>query len=286
MVFRKAIILLTSISAIFVTSCMRQSSAMADSTAEISNLHPATQPVLNIPSRTPFSPLLPTISPSITSTITPTLSPSITTVSLDTPTLTLTIEPEQSQLPEEHFITGIFGHRQTYSISCEASAAADWANFFGAEAYESTIQFSLPLSDNPEKGFVGNVNDPWGQIPPYSYGVHAEPIAQALRDLYGLPAQAEKGFSLEEIKREIANDRPVLAWVIGNMVTGYPTEYTDSEGNTTLVAAYEHSVVLTGYNEDRIRYLNNGNFYEIPTDLFLNSWDALGNMVVFYRIEE
>ncbi|MHB8133179.1 MAG: C39 family peptidase [Anaerolineaceae bacterium] len=284
MILRKPILLLVSASLLLLTACINQSNARIESTVEILSMQQPTQLISFIQSKTPFLPLLPTI----TSTITPTLSFTSTSVPLSTSTRTptLTIEPEPTALPEEYFISGIFGHPQTYSISCEASAAADWANFFGVEAYESTIQFSLPISDNPEKGFVGNVNDPWGQIPPYSYGVHAEPIAQALRDLYELPAQAEKGFTLDEIRNEIANDRPVLAWVIGNMVTGFPTEFTDSEGNTTIVAAYEHSVVITGYSKDRIRYLNNGNFYEIPIDLFLNSWDTLGNMVVFYRNSE
>ena len=276
-------ILLVTVTLFLVTSCMRPSIKMAKSAIEIPNIPQPTQQIPFMLSKTPFLPLIPVIA----SSNTPTLTPNSTSIPLDTPvstsTPTLISEAQPTALPEEHFISGIFGHRQTYSISCEASAAADWANFFGVEAYESTIQFSLPISDNPDKGFVGNVNDPWGQIPPYSYGVHAEPIAQVLRDAYELPAQAEKGFTLDEVRNEIANDRPVLAWVIGNMVTGFPTEFTDSEGNSTIVAAYEHSVVLTGYSKDRIRYLNNGNFYEIPIDVFLNSWDALGNMVVFYR---
>lgn len=254
--------------------------------------------IMNETTVTPFQPVAPTSTPAYTITAVPaatqtytaTTVPTATTLPTETPVPTFTPEPEptdlpdeQPAIPDEYFITGIYGHRQTYSISCEASAATDWAKFFGVDAYESTIQFHIPLSDNPDFGFVGNVNDPWGQIPPYSYGVHAEPVAAALRDLYELPARAEKDFSLDEVKREIANNQPVLAWVIGNMVGGYPTEYTDSQGNIAIVAPYEHAVVLTGYGTDRIRYLNNGNFYEIPTEFFLISWQVLGNMVVFYH---
>ena len=86
--------------------------------------------------------------------------------------------------------TSISGHVQTYELGCEASAAVDWAGYYDVLIYESTFQFGLPLSDNPELGFVGNVTtDGWGQIPPDAYGVHAEPIAELLRE-YGLPAQA------------------------------------------------------------------------------------------------
>ena len=95
----------------------------------------------------------------------------------------------------------------------------------------------MPISDNPEKGFVGDVNDPWGQTPPYSYGVHAAPIAAVLKEEYDLPARAEKGFTLDQVKTELAADQPIIAWVIGNMVGGYPAEYTSSDGETTIVAA-------------------------------------------------
>jgi uncharacterized protein YvpB len=229
-------------------------------------------------SKTPLDSINPTPTASITATRLPTstLFPTSTVVP------SLTPKPSPTPIPDEHYITGIFGHRQYYAISCESSSAADWASFFGVQIYESDIQFSLPTSDNPEKGFVGDVNDPWGQTPPYSYGVHAAPIAQVLKEDFKLPAKAAKGFTLEEVKAELATDQPIIAWVIGNMVGGFPAEYKDKNGQTTIVAAYEHTVILTGYSADHIRYLNNGRFYEVPNEVFFNSWGVLGNMVVFY----
>jgi uncharacterized protein YvpB len=171
--------------------------------------------------------------------------------------------------------------RQSYSLSCESRSAVDWAAFFEVEIFESTFTFELPRSDNPDKGFVGDVNGPWGQVPPYSYGVHAGPVADLLQ-AYGLPAIAATGFTLEQLKREIASGEPVIAWVIGNMVGGIPAEYTDTEGDTALVAAYEHAIIVIGYSEEIIRYKNNGTMYEIPVEVFLNSWGVLNNMVVYY----
>ena len=60
---------------------------------------------------------------------------------------------------------------------------------------ESQFQFQLPISDNPDYGFVGLVTDPWGQVPPYSYGVHAFPVANLLRSSYGMKAKAIKNTS-------------------------------------------------------------------------------------------
>jgi uncharacterized protein YvpB len=186
--------------------------------------------------------------------------------------------------PPEHHIPSIHGHRQFFELGCETSAAVDWAAFFGVTINEFNFQYDLPLSDNPDKGFVGDVHGPWGQIPPYAYGVNAGPVAALLRS-YGLPAQAYKNYTLDEIKIQIARDQPVITWVIGNVVGGRPTEYTDSEGDTVIVAAYEHVIIVTGYNEQtgRVRYLNNGNFYEVPEDVFLNSWGILENMVVVHE---
>lgn len=183
-------------------------------------------------------------------------------------------------IPDEHYIVNISGHRQYYGIGCEASAVTDWAAYFGVNIVESHFQFQLPLSDNPDYGFVGLVTDPWGQVPPYSYGVHAYPVANLLRSLYGMNARGLKGFSLEQLKAEVAANRPVIAWVIGNMVGGIPYKYIDKEGREVIVAAYEHVVIITGYSQDTIRYLNNGKFFDIPNQYFENSWSVLGNMVV------
>jgi uncharacterized protein YvpB len=188
-------------------------------------------------------------------------------------------------LPESHYIWDIWGHRQYFPIGCEASAAHDWAWFFGVDINEFNFQMELPVSDNPDLGFVGSVEGPWGQVPPYAYGVHAAPVAQVLRDNYGIPAQAAKEFSIDEIKREIASNQPVIAWVIGNCVGGIPYEYVDQAGNTVVVAAYEHVVIITGYNEDSLRYMNNGKFYDIQYEYFENSWSVLGNMVLYLADE-
>lgn len=184
--------------------------------------------------------------------------------------------------PDSFYIINITGHRQAYSLSCEASVAVDWANYFGVGIFEYTFQTSLPHSDNPDYGFVGDVNSLWGQVPPNAYGVYAGPVADLLQQ-YGLPALAVKGYTLEEVKSKLADSKPIIVWVIGNMESSIPVEYTDSQGRTTLVAAYEHVVILTGYDRDSIRYMTNGRFYDIPTDVFLNSWGVLGNMAVVYQ---
>jgi uncharacterized protein YvpB len=149
------------------------------------------------------------------------------------------------------------------------------------EVNEFHFQVRLPLSDNPDLGFVGDVTGPWGQVPPYAYGVHAGPVAEVLREHYGMNAVGMKGFTLQELKEQIAANKPVITWVIGNVTWSEPYEYTDKQGNQVITAPYEHVVIVTGYNETHIRYMNNGKFYDIQTEYFERSWSVLGNMVVY-----
>ncbi len=188
---------------------------------------------------------------------------------------------ESGELPDSHYIWNILGHRQFFKIGCEASAADDWAKYFGVEVNEFAFQVRLPISDNPDMGFVGDVNGPWGQVPPYAYGVHAGPVAQVLSDYYGMQAVGMKGFTTRELKEQIAAEKPVIAWVVANCTWSEPYEYTDKAGNKVITAPYEHVVIVTGYNETSFRYMNNGKFYDIPTEYFERTWSVLGNMVVY-----
>jgi len=220
----------------------------------------------------------------LTPTPSPTAPPTATPETPDPPTASPTLTPTPTPTPaypEEHFIRAIRGHRQHFSLSCEAAVATDWAAYFGVTLSEYNFQFELPLSDNPEKGFVGDVNAPWGQVPPYGYGVHAPPVAELLRK-YGLPAQAVKGWTVDRLKEELSHDQPVIVWVIGNVEGGVPAEYTDQEGDRVTVAAYEHTIILTGYNASHLRYMTNGKFFDVPTGVFENSWSVLGNMAIYY----
>lgn len=195
------------------------------------------------------------------------------TPTIPTPTLTPVI------IPNEFYIKGFQGHRQYYSIGCEASAAVDLAEFFDIAITQYDFQMSMPISDNPDLGFVGDVTSPWGQIPPYAYGVHAAPVADSLNK-FGLPVEGGKDYTLDQIKQKLSENKPIIVWVIGSMVYSDPVSYTDKQGNTTIVAPYEHVVILTGYNETSVRYVSNGKWADAEYSVFLNSWAVLGNMAV------
>jgi uncharacterized protein YvpB len=184
-------------------------------------------------------------------------------------------------LPESALISGVEGHRQGHSLSCESRSAADWAAFWGVEISESEFLSNLPRSDNPDIGFVGDPDDPWGYSPPYSYGVHAGPVAALLRS-YGLQAEAQHGLKWKNLRKEVAAGRPVIVWVIGQMWRGNPRPYTASDGNTTQVAPFEHTMILVGYDSAKVNVVDaySGRILTYSLETFLASWSVLGNMAV------
>jgi uncharacterized protein YvpB len=198
-------------------------------------------------------------------------------ISASPPTPTPTVPPPQ--VPPEVRLSGVTGQPQRYPLDCEIRSAVDWAAYFGVYINETTFLNQLPRSDNPDKGFVGNVYGTWGKIPPHDYGIHAEPVAALLRQ-YGLPAYAHRPLSWDALKAEIAAGRPVEVWIIGSVYNGIPVMYTPSDGLDTVVARYEHTVVVTGYSENRVYFLNGATIYSKPIHEFLDSWSALGNMAI------
>jgi uncharacterized protein YvpB len=189
--------------------------------------------------------------------------------------------PLDEGLPEVFFIKDVTGHQQTFPLSCESRSATDLARFWGVNFKETTFLNSLPISDNPEKGFVGSVYGVWGQTPPKPYGVHARPVAIALRK-FGLNARAQYGMTLEELKFEIANGRPVVVWVVGHVWEGKPIIYTAEDGSEVTVVRYEHTMLAYGYDKAGIYLIDagSGTKRNYSYKKFTVSWDVLGNMAV------
>jgi uncharacterized protein YvpB len=185
-------------------------------------------------------------------------------------------------IPQSASISGIAGHAQTFSLSCEARSAADWAAFWGVKFSEAGFLRGIPSSDNPDRGFVGDLNDAWGYIPPHSYGVYARPVAARLKE-YGLNAVARRGLQWDDLRGEIAAGRPVIVWVIGQMWNGTPVSYTPSDGNKTIVAHFEHTMILIGYDARTVHVVDaySGMTQSYALSTFLTSWAVLGDMAIF-----
>jgi uncharacterized protein YvpB len=173
----------------------------------------------------------------------------------------------------------VVGHAQLYTLDCEGRSAVDLAGFFGVNINEKDFLGKLPKSDNPEDGFVGDYRGPEGQLPPQSYGVYSKPVAALLRD-YGLQAHAKKDFAWENLQTEIVAGRPVMVWIIGNVWPGYAQDYTTPDGQTTYVAHYEHTAIVTAYDETTVTIVDGAMTYQRTLAEFLQSWGVLHDMAV------
>jgi uncharacterized protein YvpB len=189
--------------------------------------------------------------------------------------------PPPAVLPESAQVAGVVGHRQSLALSCEARSAVDWAAFFSVAIDELEFLSLLPTSDDPDRGFVGDVHGAWGQVPPAAYGVHAGPVARLLQ-AYGLRAEARRYTRWEVIQRELAAGRPVIAWVVGHVEPGVSEIYTAADGRETIVARFEHTVILVGYTPDTVSVVDGARRYDRPLARFLESWGVLRNMAVTF----
>jgi len=195
--------------------------------------------------------------------------------------LAVPIPVRANLLPERASIPGVVGYPQRFTLSCESRSAVDWAAYWGVSIREKKFLNDLPRSDNPDVGFVGDPNGKWGHTPPYSYGVHAEPVAALLRQ-FGLQAEARRGLSWDDLRAEIASGRPAIVWVIGQMWKGSAQRYKSSDGQIAIVARFEHTMIVTGYDARSVQVVDalSGAVQTYPLKTFIASWNTLGKMAI------
>jgi ABC-type bacteriocin/lantibiotic exporter with double-glycine peptidase domain len=84
---------------------------------------------------------------------------------------------------------------------------------------------------------------------------------------------ADFGHKFEDIKKEIANNRPVIAWI------AVPSPQGD----------FNHSIVITGFDEDKLIIYYNDPVYgreSVPTLQFMNMWDGCFRILIKVEIGE
>jgi uncharacterized protein YvpB len=195
------------------------------------------------------------------------------------------VEPDLNNLPASHYISGIYGTPQDYNLDCESQAAVDFARFFGVKINKQEFIDKMPRSDDPEEGFVGDINGPMGQLPPDGYGIYAKPLAKHLRD-FGLEAKSVSGWTLDQIRAEIAAGRPVIVWIVNLPFDIDAQMYTASNGNTVPVARFQHTWIVTGYNMGTFTVIDSVWTYNVKVSTLQERWEVLGSQAVVYRGEE
>jgi uncharacterized protein YvpB len=178
-------------------------------------------------------------------------------------------------------IDGVVGHPQRRSLSCESRSAADLGAFWGAEFSEDAFFRRLPKSDNPQRGFVGDVDMPAGSMPPAGYGVYAGPVAATLRS-FGLDAEAHHGVEMHSLKEELADQRPVIVWATYDMQLPGTEIWVSSDGETSVVVRWQHTFIAVGYDETGLHLVDayDGERKQYTYDAFISAWDQLDRMAI------
>lgn len=173
------------------------------------------------------------------------------------------------------------GRAQERSLSCESRSACDLLAYYGRPMGEDAFRLGLPVSDNPDLGFVGDVDGPGEQLPPAGYGVHAEPIAARLSAV-GLAATALRGQDLDWLRDRLAEGRPVIVWATGMLDAPAPVAMRDRAGRMFTVARGEHTFLAVGYEPGRILLVDSATGREraVPFRRFDASWAVLGRQAV------
>jgi uncharacterized protein YvpB len=183
--------------------------------------------------------------------------------------------------PPSASVEGLVGRPQAHNLSCESRSATDLAAFWGVAFAEDDFFRRLPKSDNPQRGFLGDVDLPAGTMPPAGYGVYAGPIAATLRS-FGLDAQARRGWDLDALKAELAAGRPAIVWATYDMQLPGVGTWVSSDGATSVVVKWQHTFVAVGYDEGGLYLVDayDGVTKTFSYETFLPAWDQLGRMAV------
>ena len=169
-------------------------------------------------------------------------------------------------------------YKQQRSLSCESSAAAMAANYYGVTIGEQDILAALPRHENPHLGFRGNVDGPHGGTD--DYGVYAEPVHQVLTQ-WGLDVELFAG-GTDEIRETIRSGRLVIAWITYDLQAQLPRQVTLGNGQVVTLVPYEHTVLVVGYNRNGLwvndPYSGTQAFY--PEGDFIRSFSYLNKMAL------
>jgi uncharacterized protein YvpB len=177
--------------------------------------------------------------------------------------------------------SALSGNPQSRNLSCESRSAADLLAAHGLPASEDAVLARLPRSDNPDTGFVGSPDDATGGLPPSGYGVHAPPVAAALRDL-GLDARAESGRDLAWLASETADGRPVIAWITGSCEPSRVVPMRDGAGREFRAVPGEHTVLVLHVGPRKVLVLDpaTGRRRDFDREAFARAWSLLGGAAV------
>lgn len=203
--------------------------------------------------------------------------------------------------------------QQSFSASCEAAAAALAMRIARHPVSEQAVIGALAADTrppqlagrtvvrwgNPSKAFVGEQDGwwPWARYDPAhptGYGVHAQPMLEALHRLGAPEARGGQGISLTTLRESVRAGHPAVVWLpsrhdLDTYRNALATAtWTAWDGETVTYALHEHTQTLLGADDGGF-YVGTPDYQWTPGYGFLSYWRNedfarafafLGNMAI------
>jgi uncharacterized protein YvpB len=165
---------------------------------------------------------------------------------------------------------------QQRNLSCESASLVMAMGVYNVWVSEWTIGQLVPLSDNPNWGYRGNIDGWWGNTT--DYGVYADPLVEPLAELGFRSSVIAAKDDPAALKRYLANGVPVVLW-LGYWGDQSYTEYTEDGTPYRLNPGY-HVVVASGYDESGVYAIDPATGAEVSWAWpdFMWMWNAMEGM--------
>jgi uncharacterized protein YvpB len=152
--------------------------------------------------------------------------------------------------------------KMRYSLDCEVTAL--WYLVQSYPSYRGLVERdalynAVVYDENPDKGFRGDMHGPRPGNSDWNYGLHARALIDVGRRA-GIPLEIIR--SVHELKGRLCQGTPVIAWMRSSQGRQAPVlvrSYQDGNGVPYYTVAYEHAVLVTGYDRETVRYHDPGN---------------------------
>jgi uncharacterized protein YvpB len=173
---------------------------------------------------------------------------------------------------------------------CEVTSLAMVLNYNGypvtknelAEKIKTVpLNYNNGLKGNPNEGFVGNM-----EVGP-GYGVYNGPIYDLAKEYAGNKVVNLTNSPFTDLLKEVSNGQPV--WVITTINFEPVSDFEEwpTPQGTISVTFSEHSVVITGYDENFI-YVNDpygDKNKKLDRDSFEKAWEQMGSQAIVIENE-
>ncbi|MCO5214804.1 MAG: C39 family peptidase [Thermomicrobiales bacterium] len=176
-------------------------------------------------------------------------------------------------------LPGAYLYQQQRPLSCEYASATIAATMGGWNITEYDFDTVVPLSENPHKGYRGNIWGEWGNTT--DYGIYANPLQIALSG-WGIPSHAFYADGDPELlKQELAAGRPVVVWLaIQGTVNSF--DAYEADGTRYQLTQYMHVMTAYGYDESGVYLTDPGTavwrYYDWAT--FMSMWNVMDGMAL------